>query len=69
MKLDELFVHWLSLPHTATLIQRMVDDAKVGKALPMPSLTMYVPVCSAPAACPPPSFHLVLTPARAHVLA
>ncbi len=42
LKLDELFVHWLSASHTAGLIHRMVEDARVGKPLSLPSLSMCV---------------------------
>ena len=43
MKLDELFVQWLSMPDTATLIQGLVGDAKAGKPLTAPAASaLYV---------------------------
>lgn len=32
-KVDELFMHWLSLPSTSDLIHRVIDDVRAGKPL------------------------------------
>lgn len=32
-KVDELFMHWLSLPGTQSLLLRVVDDVKSGKSI------------------------------------
>jgi len=37
LKLDELFLHWLSLPDSQKLVMNLLDDAKAGKPLHGPS--------------------------------
>jgi hypothetical protein len=40
VKLDELFVQWLSIPQTGSLIMRMIEDAKGGRPLPIPTIPL-----------------------------
>ena len=35
-KLDELFLHWLSLPDTGKLIQGYIDDVRDGRPIDVP---------------------------------
>ena len=35
-KLDELFLHWLSLPDTGKLIQGYIDDVRDGRSIDAP---------------------------------
>eukprot|EP00879_Flechtneria_rotunda_P033834 GHRR01037647.1.p1 GENE.GHRR01037647.1~~GHRR01037647.1.p1 ORF type:complete len:109 (-),score=11.50 GHRR01037647.1:146-472(-) len=41
LKLDQLFLQWLSLPDSQTLVSSLVEDAKQGKALKGPSSSLF----------------------------
>ncbi|KAF6241961.1 hypothetical protein COO60DRAFT_1607887 [Scenedesmus sp. NREL 46B-D3] len=41
LKLDQLFLQWLSLPDSQQLVSNLVDDAKQGKALKGPSSSSF----------------------------